>query len=192
MALKESALITMTYAQTMLDFEPSTQTAKYEEYINIATSMVESYTGRKLKVDDYTEDYDGNCTDTILLNQYPVNSVTSVHVDPDRTFGTDTEVTDFVSYENGKLVFPDQLIESNPQSVRVVYNAGYAEADMPDDIKLAMIEIVSFVSKRIEAGASRIGVKAINSPDGLNTGYELSLPLNIRNILDKYADARVG
>lgn len=194
MALNANALISLEYAKKMIAFEDS-QSETFTEYINVATSLVESYTGRVLIAADYTEYYDGMGTDRILLNQYPINTVTSVHIDPDRVYGDDTEVesTDYVLYSpTGKIVFPDLEIDENPQSVKVVYNAGYSLADMPSDIKLAMIETVKYIAGRVGAGNSRIGVKSVNTPDGLNTSYELTLPVFARSILDSYTKKGVA
>lgn len=186
MALNSNALVTTEYIRTFLDFA-SDKTPKYEEYINMASQLIESFTKRKLFQSDYQKDFDGNGLGFIILDQYPVNEVSAVFYDPSREFGSDTELTDFLYEEFGSLVFPGMVIEKAPQCVRVVYNAGYEI--IPDDIRLATLETIAFISSRI--GSSRIGMKTMNAPDGLNTSYELSLPLNARNLLEPYVRREV-
>ncbi len=84
-------------------------------------SYMQRRIGRKLFETTYTEYYKGSGSDTLLLRQTPVQSITSVHVDPDGYWGqgpgtpydTDdalTEGTDFA------LDLDDQLISGTAVS----------------------------------------------------------------------------
>jgi len=85
---------------------------------------------------DRTEYYDGNGGDVLLVNHYPIISITSLHDDPYRAFESNSEIrsTDYVIYaKQGKIVLTADprlaLTGSNfsvgKQNIRIVYKTGY-------------------------------------------------------------------
>ncbi len=87
----------------------------------------------------YTEQYDGRGQDTITLRNRPVSSVTSVHDDPDRTFGSDTLLDaddDYaVDLKAGIIRLDGGVFDRSVQGIKVVYTAGHA--GVPGPVELA-------------------------------------------------------
>jgi uncharacterized phiE125 gp8 family phage protein len=182
----ENALISWEYAKAMLELDDDQQT-KIERLINSASRSANQYTQRMLKARDYDVTLDAYGGKTLKLPEAPVNELTSVHVDTERNFGAETEVTsDILLYDKGGTIaystgFPDEL-----QCVKVVYNAGYGygvEA-VPEDIQIAILETVQWYRARLSGEG--IGVTAIQNPNGITTRFEADLPVSARRRLEYY------
>ena len=58
-----------------------------DRLINTAGAFVENYCRRKFEVQAYTEYHSNALGQKVLtLKQYPINSITSIHDDPDRDY----------------------------------------------------------------------------------------------------------
>lgn len=99
------------------------------QFINQTTGFIERFCKRTFKETTYTSEvYDGKGTDTIILAQFPVGSVTSFQyrntndeTDDWTTFST----ADYRTYNDGRLVKVAGLFEDVPRKYRVTYVAGY-------------------------------------------------------------------
>jgi hypothetical protein len=81
-----------------------TQKAETEHLVSVATRRAEQHTKRTLAADDRTFYLNGDNSQRLDLRQWPVNSVASVHVDPEMDFGAGTAVTDYkIVSERGVL-----------------------------------------------------------------------------------------
>jgi len=96
---------------------------------------------------DRTEYYDGDGSSVLLVNHYPIISITSLHDDPYRAFESNSEIrsTDYVIYEKqGKIVLTADprlaLTGSNfsvgKQNIRIIYKTGYSV--VPYNVVLAI------------------------------------------------------
>jgi hypothetical protein len=150
-----------------------------EDLINQATQIAETKTGRKLKARDCTVTLDGPGGDVLLLPEYPVNSVSTVHLDPDRQFGGETEITDYYLETAAGLLHYDAGWGSAPQSVRVTLNAGLEP--VPEDLKECVVELVIWLIPRQRAGVA--GQRTIMDAAGLQTELEISMPLHVQRVL---------
>ncbi len=184
-----NALVTWATAQTLLNFGAD---QKYiaEFYINMASLVANRETGRALKARDYDVQLDGHGGADLLLPEYPVNSLTAVYVDAARAFGTTTEISDTLLYsEHGLIRRTSGVFPEEPKAVRVVYNAGYGYdgAEIPHDLQLAVIEIISYSFSRMgSAPGGGVGIRSVKGPDGMDTSYELTLPMNAKRLLSAY------
>ena len=128
--------------------------------VTAAEKTAEKYCDTKLKAVAITEYHDGDGSDTIILKNIPVNSVTTVHDDVDRAFGADSlkDSENYVIESWGGIRLLTDLFTCAKQNVKVVYNAGFEV--VPEDIKTA-ISNLAFASY-VEANA---GVNAIVAED---------------------------
>lgn len=103
---------------------------------------------------------DGSGTDTMLLPQLPVNSAGTVLVNG-------TAITDFMLNGNGILLrgsagaYPRPTWPEGRQNVTVTIDHGYADADLPRDVRMVALAaaarmIVQGVATEESIGASRI------------------------------------
>jgi hypothetical protein len=132
-----------------------------ERNINSASSMVSKYCNRKFIADTYSEFYKGSGRQKLVLNQYPVNAITSVKVDSAAlTAGTDYVTSDQTYLDEG-IIFKDNGwtwygylvgLVGEPtapvDNIGVIYSAGYtlepeSSRTLPYDLEDAVISMVA-------------------------------------------------
>ena len=128
----------------------------------------------------------GTGLQSLLLEEYPIKTVTALYIDTSFQFSEDTklDVTDYyVDKKIGQIElfwqhFPN---ESLGRSVKIVYEAGYDE--IPADIQQAVLESVQWNYNRIQYDG--IGVKN-EKVDGISQSFEVTIPTNAREIFQSY------
>jgi hypothetical protein len=170
--------------------------------ISDVSSILETYCGRHFTAADYTEYQDGNLNDEILTDEWPINSVTSIYDDPDRTFSSSSLVNadDYVFYPDEgiiRLLISGTIVGRNFQTVfsighrnvKIVYNAGYTT--IPGDLKMIASEIIT---KKFKSYTDRrVGMTNVSS-NGENMSFAINdiLP-DHKLILDmKYRERGTG
>jgi hypothetical protein len=171
-----------------------------ERQINSVSSMVSKYCNRKFIADTYTEYYKGTGRQRLVLNQYPVNKITSVKVDSAAlTAGTDYVTADQTYLDQG-IVFKDNGwtwygyltgLVGEPtapvDNIGVVYSAGYTLSpetarNLPWDLEQAVIDLISINYELI--GSKQLKRETIGP---LTSEYIQSMPSDIKTVLDFYA-----
>ena len=112
--------------------------------VDSANQIIKSYTGRKFEYSTYTEYVDGNAQQELLLENYPVGTLTKI----ERNVGTlDVPVWEVISASTyklspniGKIFFVCPLIRGF-QNYKISYTAGFATP--PGDLVLAGLKIAS-------------------------------------------------
>lgn len=127
---------------------------------------------------------DGSGTDALLLPELPVTAAGTVVVNG----GT---VTDYVLNGNGILFrgtagcYPRPVWPAGRQNVTVTYSHGYAEADLPGDVKMVALSIASRLVVQgvaLEESVGPVRVKYAVAASDLTNGE--------RRILGKYRQMR--
>lgn len=175
------------------------QDRKLERYINSASTMVSNYCNRKFIADNYVEYYAGLGSTKIVLNQYPINTLTSVKVNSaSLTAGIDYITADSTYLEQGFLVrengwtwygYETGLVPeltAPVSNVEVNYSAGYTLSNLPSAIENAVLDLVASQYNR-EVSNSQ-GLKSM-SQGGLK--YEWKDDANLLTSLDAYKRAVV-
>jgi hypothetical protein len=136
-----------------------------DELIADAQKQAETYINRSIEADDYTEYYTGDGSDTLLVRQFPVNSITSIYDDPDREYGASTLIDsadiDFQAgsdnANNGKIVYDGGIFtRSRVQNIKIAYNAGWESEAIPVDIKLAVVFLTGALYFSLKGGVLQI------------------------------------
>ena len=111
--------------------------------IDRASQFIKRYTGRVLNQTTLTETYDALGSPVLLLRDFPVVSVTSVHESIDQVFDATTLVPAadyYVNLRKGRITRTSGAPWlSYPDAVQVVYSAGYAT--IPTDIEMVALEL---------------------------------------------------
>jgi len=176
-----------------------------ERQINSASGMVSKYCNRKFMADTYTEYYKGTGRQRLVLNQYPINKITSVKVDSAAlTAGTDYVTAD-QTYRDQGIVFKDNGwtwygyltgLVGEPtapiDNVEVVYSAGYtlspeATRNLPWDLEQAVIDMVADIYGEQQQGT--IGLSRLTEGKLTYEWDKNSLVQQYSNILDSYKKA---
>ena len=189
MALNENALITWELAENMLHLLTEDQET-VEFLINGASQQAERIAGRPLAyrtVDTYMP---GSGTEMLFLPLFPVYQIANLRVDPARVFGGDTVVTDYdLDADAGIVYLFDSVFPGSRKTVKVQYSGGYSrspsgnEPEVPTDLQSAILEVVKWNFGRFQG--QKFGIKGENA-DGISISYEITVPLNARQIIEGY------
>lgn len=173
----------------------ATATTTYDDLlinlINRSETILERYCGRKMKSRSYTEYYDGDGTRFLYTKQWPIVSITSIHIDVDRVFGSAELVSSsdyFFDDENGEVQGRITLLGTADESifgqgygnVKLVYTAGYAT--LPEDIEAAAVVHVShWYNKAGTEGHTSMGL------GGLSKSFDMApLPGEVKMYLEPH------
>lgn len=194
MALIWKALTTLDNVKSYLNITNDDKDLLLENLINRATQVIEGFyvnrpliniaTSSSTTLQSQTEYFDGD-TDRLFVKYFPIDTITSVYDDPDRTY-TDTgdlvPSTDYVVYEDrGEIRFDNELADGS-HSVRVIYTGGYTTATLPIDLEQVCIELVGLIEKHPDS----IGISGKSFSDGSISYYENRLSWLSKDILNSY------
>jgi uncharacterized phiE125 gp8 family phage protein len=161
-----------------------------------ATYTIEQYCGRRLLLKTHTDYLDYIGDGLIVLREYPVRGIESVHADRDRCFGPES----LLSPENYHTIPEIGLSEDIPfhlclkpsprlvrgeLSIKARYMAGYETAETPPDLKSACLELAAWNMTRYRG--RRIGITgAVRGSEKDGEHLEPSMPENVRQLLEPY------
>lgn len=180
------------------DIKSTTRDGKIQSLIVRVSALVENYCNRTFV--DYsstpkTEWFDA-CTNSVDLTEFPVIAVNSVKTSTDGGV-TQTTLTEadsakdgyFVDLDEGRVytqIATNKFLDSYDvpyRSLEVEYTAGYAQEDLPEDLKLAILDLVHYYEQ--EEGVpskSMIGGTLDNALPYIANSF----PPQIRRVLDLY------
>jgi hypothetical protein len=182
------ALTTWARTKYLLNL-PDTDQTLVEYLINTASEAAEYHARRKLAARAYTSDLDGPGGTRLILPNYPINSITSIYEDEDRSFAAASEVdSTYYGYysDEGFVERYTGTWTTEKKALRITYNAGLST--VPSRLQDAVIEVVAWNLKRFRG--SGIGIRSISAPDGMNTAMETTIPLNALRVFESYRDGR--
>jgi hypothetical protein len=137
----------------------------------------------------HTEYYDGKresaIFDRLYLGWNPVTSVTSLHDDTAREYGSDTlldEDDDYVVLDSGPQL-DGFTFNKGWRNIKIVYQGGFTNATRPDALVIAMLRAMSYLWNRRKAEhISSDNVQEIN----LARSFIIELPMDIKNGFGNY------
>lgn len=175
------------------DLTKTDQDVKITFLIGAASSLIKAYIGDIFVSDtspiiEYaTLDYE---TNKVFTKYYPINSLVSVEeevldVETGSTVHTTiTQNTDYYIDNKMSIVrIPENTCwPMSPNRVKITYTGGFSLSDIPSDIKLATMELVTYYKEKgYLPNRSLQGATIIN-----NTNPTAELPAHVRAILDEY------
>ena len=199
MAVGEHALTTLAELKDYLNISGSGDDSILESLIDRVTALFESYTGRKLKARDYHYDpaeaaydpenavLDGDGGSSLILPQYPVNSITTLRVmGSEIPEATSYAATGWINDGNlrsaGILRLRGYTLSAGRAFVEIAYNAGYGA--VPDDLAQAAIEQAAW--KFREGRKGELGIQSHTLPDGSVTFRPTDLLPSVQGVLSLY------
>lgn len=168
-----------------------------ESLIESVSQLVKTYCGNSI-IDYYssnkTETFNINWdTHIVQLSESPVNTIVSVE-ERSSYDGSYTELTtgDYEYYLDTNL---DSIYRTTggtnyknwpkgPGSVKVVYTAGYEST--PADLKLAVIDLVTYYLKDEHKERKTLAGASIQNPGGSSQTNSVQFPDHIKRVLDLY------
>jgi len=161
------------------------------ELLSVVDADIQGYCGRDLFSATLTEYFtaEGEGCDRLLVNEWPITSVTSVHVSTDlpRVYDSTTLLTadeDYITHlEAGVIDRVDNgIFPKNSRATKVIYVGGYAT--IPKDLEWAAIECISYHLQRSKHHLHHL--TSINTDHGDLVGVRFNIPDTARVILDRY------
>ncbi len=194
MALDTGVWVTLDDLKEHLDI-PATDTTKdslLTNKLNSAWKNIVNYLGQDLTETTYTEDYNGDGTNSVLLNQFPVISITSVYIDGNRTWQNSPFTPDpsslldpttyFCDLKTGLLSIFNSFngFRKGLGNIHVIYVAGYAT--VPYDAQDGLLQYAALMAQR--AGTEGTVAQTLG---GKSEQYDrMPMPLYIRQALISY------
>ncbi len=166
--------------------------------------MLEKYTGRVFDSATYTDEaYDGENSEWLFLNQYPVTALTTIKTRDDNNVETTLASTDYrlesvngrvyrLGAGRGRLLYDPFGYVSQPdwgvspcwpsgfQNILVTYTAGYTAQTMPVDLQQIMYMLVDVLFFEVKDGGSDPNVVSENLGDYSYTRAAQTLSTNER------------
>ena len=154
--------------------------------LNSSDNIIKSLTWRDFEATNYTEYYNWKWENEFLLNQYPVNTLTSFQYNTG-TFSnpvwTDFDEDNYKLEQWGFKIWLNFSLNKWVQNIKVVYDAWYST--IPWDLKLATIQLTAyFFNWRKSDWISSEWV------DGASVVYDKKMPKEIDLIIKKYRNVQ--
>jgi hypothetical protein len=149
-----------------------------------ACDIVRTIAEQSFNLATSTATFDGTGTDALVLREYPVISAGTVLVNG-------TAVTDYRLNDNGVLlrgtagVDPRPVWPSGRQNVTVTYDHGYADIDLPRDVRMVALSLAARIVVQGVASEEQIGPVRIKY-----AGASTDLTSTEKIILGKYRRAK--
>jgi uncharacterized phiE125 gp8 family phage protein len=198
------SLVTLSDVKTHLGITTAADDALLAQLQAAADDFVEQYCQRSFAGGSFTEDHPGGGRFAFLRN-YPVTAVTSVQVDPDRTFGPETALDPtnyFVHADRGVVeslggpFVPSRPgwpvgADDFPGAVRVAYTT--ATGQVPAAVGRAYAELVGHWYRQVKTQVSTgqldylqqtNGSVVTEYPWGLSGGFRV--PAGVLQLLGPY------
>lgn len=151
--------------------------------IGAARARLLSETGRNFSA-TFTETFDGDGTDVLVLSRSPVVSVSSVKVNGDTIPQRTTVTGSGWVLSRSEVSLAGSVFFRGEQNVEVTYVAGWDSAQVPEDVDFASVELVASWFR----GKEHVGVMSTNIA-GAQTNYVIDrdgLPASVQRVVDLY------
>lgn len=185
---------------------------KIKRLINMATDLCEKYIDGPIKTRAFVEDRDGDSSDTMVPDYYPMREVTSIKIDYNRHFGPETEIlssnylvrgmqdveigfkgTDVVIRDDNNTSIVGRIFTGSVVgAIRLSYTAGWGidMNDIPYDLQHAILLAIEYYYL---LGENReLNVTSKSNMGGQSYNRETGLPKEARELLDSYKDFSFG
>jgi hypothetical protein len=133
-------LTTLARAKEWLSITATTDDALLGRLVSSASDAIQTYLNRTLDSQAYTETRDGPGGNRLMLANYPVTAVASVHVDGlPVPLSTGYGVPGYM-FNATSITLRGRLFTQGVQNVVVAYTAGYSS--VPNELEQSCIELV--------------------------------------------------
>ena len=196
-------LITLQQYKDFAGLTGVTMDARINVIVDSVSELVKNYCGTSF-VDDYSSakteyfDIQDNVTTRVMLDEGPINAVTSVS---ERDSQADAYVTLIKenSDSSGKYEYvvdnlTDSIVRTNEnvdksfpkgrKAVKVVYTAGYSAT--PEDLKLAVFDLIKYYLKDERKERMTIAGATVENPLSSSLSGNIGFPDHIKRVLDMY------
>lgn len=179
-----SDLTTIANLKQWLEINNTTNDVLLQRLVSSCSAFIQSWLNRSILQATYNEIYDGNGSDTLTLNNYPITSLLSVSVN-----GVAQNLLspgDFTSaaydFTSEQLYGQFMIFNKGRQNIAVSYVAGFAT--VPLDIEQACIELCALKYKNLRN--ERIGVVSKGLASESTAFFVGDMPPATRTLLNQF------
>lgn len=200
MSVSAYALCTLAGLETYLGLESGDHDAGLENLIDAVSAASEAYTGRKLAARDYSWRKNGNGETLMLVDEWPLNSITTLKINGVTIAESSTPELGTAGYRIDSVAGIIRLIgyvfSRGIDNIEINANAGYAA--IPGDLAQAAIEWAAWKYKEsnlADVGVGVLGKTQEERPANQGTttfwtsGSDKNIPPNVKWVLDRYKRA---
>lgn len=140
---------TLANVKEYLDITGTGDDTLLSNLIARATRFLQDHFGRQILQATYTEFYDGRGSPQIMVREWPIVTVTSLHESIEQTWDASTLIAagDYlIDLRLGRVRLKAGIFFPSFQGVRLIYDGGYAT--VPHSIEHATIEAVARIYRR--------------------------------------------
>lgn len=181
------ALVSLEDAKAIIGKTTDEDTAMIELIISGVSAAFNSLTGRNLKYQEYATIYlDGNGSQKLSLPNYPVTSIgTVVEDDITLTEGDDYDYLLYTGNNDAYLQKVSGIWTTSLKGVKLTtFKAGFTDATMPADLKLACLKQVAWEWKKYSG--KRWGESSHSFEGGSISIETVNLLPDVKEILGLY------
>ena len=162
-------LITVTKAQEVLKNSDASLTSYLQTLISHVSGKFETIADKGLKLNTYTDLYDGNGTFSIRFNQYPIISLSSLQyrASPEsefQDFYTGSATSNILYNDFGKIVLYDKVFPEGINNIKAIYTAGFES--IPFDLEEIACQAVVKAFDNGKYGQGSLGMQSLNIGTG--------------------------
>jgi uncharacterized phiE125 gp8 family phage protein len=181
-----SALVELEEVKAWLDIKASDKDNWFQQLINRVSADCAAYCDRTLISATYTDaEYDGTGSDTLVLPHYPVSAITALKASINGAALTEGREEDFVfDSDTGIVTLIGGTFSKEKRGVTITYTAGYTLANVPQDLKQAVLEAIAF--RYMEMDRKRVGVTSQEAGQQRSYYTTEPYPEHVRQVWDRY------
>lgn len=182
-------LVSVADCKTFLNIDDPAEDSEIGYLMQAVSQMFKDETGRALIEEELTEYYDGRDTDTIMLRSFPLSSThetISVYLDNDRDFEESSKLAStslFVDQNMGAVHYEGGIFDRGRSNVKVIYTAGWAQANIPYDLRAAALEALGVLWNRRDG--RRFDTTSRSTGDASYSFLD-EMPYTVRDTLKRY------
>lgn len=178
-----TALVTKEEVKAYLVLTGNTSDALIDDLILAASAFVLRYCDRTaFTIQSFSERYNGTGTQTLVPDQFPITAVSSVRIDGvSIPASSDWPRAAGYTFNKYGVMVRGYKFTKDVLNVDISYSAGYTET--PEDVKQAVIEMVSMKFKRKD----RIGVSSKTIGQETISYSSSDVSADIKAVLNQHA-----
>lgn len=143
-------LTTLERTKSFLHIDDADDDENLQMILTAVSVYIQKYCNRDLIEKEYIEYHNGFGNELVVLENYPVTEVATLHDDTSRAYASNTLIpaSEYVWWADGRLELDTaDTFATGKKNIRVRYTAGYDQDLMPYDLQLATWRIIQFIYK---------------------------------------------
>lgn len=162
-------IVSLNEVKTQLKFNSNTLEPSVSSFlvnaISTVSDTIDNYCGHGIKVQDYVGYYDGNYSNKLYTDNFPIQSISSLtyRLTPIDSYTNNvvSDITQFVFNYNNYIELYNNFFYCGRKSIKIIYTAGYT--NIPRDIRQVALEQIQMIYDTSKFGNNYLGKKSQNN-----------------------------